>query len=110
MTETTRGTLLVFAREPVPGRVKTRLIPAVGKQRAAAIYKKLLGVALEAASGVPGVQRELWCDSDDLDRYLRSQADRYGMTWHKQVGVDLQSPAVLIFRPAVPSPGRFQRS
>ncbi|MBS1202795.1 MAG: hypothetical protein H6R22_1304, partial [Chromatiaceae bacterium] len=29
------GTLIIFAREPVPGEVKTRLIPALGAQGAA---------------------------------------------------------------------------
>lgn len=55
------GTLICFAREPVPGQVKTRLIPALGPQGAARLYRTLLGVALEAAAAVPGVHRELWC-------------------------------------------------
>jgi uncharacterized protein len=54
-------TLLVFAREPVPGLVKTRLIPALGASGAARLYSALLERAVNAATGVPGVAVELWC-------------------------------------------------
>lgn len=56
------GTLMVFAREPIPGRVKTRLIPALGAEGAASLYRDLLKLALSAAAAVPDVRRELWCD------------------------------------------------
>ena len=55
------GTLLVFAREPVPGQVKTRLIPALGAEGAARLYRALLELALQAVAAVPRVHRELWC-------------------------------------------------
>jgi uncharacterized protein len=55
------GTLICFAREPVAGQVKTRLIRALGPEGATRLYRSLLGVALEAAAAVPGVHRELWC-------------------------------------------------
>src|SRR5260370_7783044 len=32
-----RMTVIVFAREPIPGQTKTRLIPAIGKDNAAAL-------------------------------------------------------------------------
>jgi len=32
-----RMTVIVFAREPIPGRTKTRLIPAIGRDNAAAL-------------------------------------------------------------------------
>jgi rSAM/selenodomain-associated transferase 1 len=43
--------ILVFAREPVAGRAKTRLIPALGEEGAARLARVMLGHALiEAAS------------------------------------------------------------
>ena len=47
--------LSIFARLPVPGKVKTRLIPAVGEEGAARIYARLLALTVEAArdSGLP---------------------------------------------------------
>lgn len=41
--------LLVFAKAPVPGKVKTRLIPALGADGAARLAAHLLGLALRQA-------------------------------------------------------------
>jgi glycosyltransferase A (GT-A) superfamily protein (DUF2064 family) len=40
--QSAEGTLIVFARVPVPGEVKTRLIPLLGAQAAADLYRQLL--------------------------------------------------------------------
>ncbi len=47
--------LLVFAREPVLGRVKTRLATGIGAEAALAVYRELLGLtaAAVAAAQVP---------------------------------------------------------
>jgi uncharacterized protein len=41
--------ILVFAKAPVPGRVKTRLIPALGEAGAARLAARMLDLALEQA-------------------------------------------------------------
>jgi rSAM/selenodomain-associated transferase 1 len=41
--------LVVFARAPVPGRVKTRLVPLLGKEGAARLHRQLLGKTLATA-------------------------------------------------------------
>jgi hypothetical protein len=41
--------ILVFAKAPVPGRVKTRLIPALGADGAARLARRLLDLALAQA-------------------------------------------------------------
>jgi glycosyltransferase A (GT-A) superfamily protein (DUF2064 family) len=41
--------ILVFAKAPLPGRVKTRLIPALGAEGAARLARHLLGLALARA-------------------------------------------------------------
>jgi rSAM/selenodomain-associated transferase 1 len=50
-----RDHLLVFAREPVLGRVKTRLAADIGPEAALAVYRELLGItaAAVAAAQVP---------------------------------------------------------
>lgn len=47
--------LTIFARWPEPGRAKTRLIPALGAEGAAALYRRLLEhtLAEARASGLP---------------------------------------------------------
>jgi len=52
-----RRRLILFARYPVPGRAKTRLIPALGAEGAAALHRRLvlraLRMAHEACRAVP---------------------------------------------------------
>jgi glycosyltransferase A (GT-A) superfamily protein (DUF2064 family) len=49
-------TLIVFAREPVRGRVKTRLCPPLDDVTAAALYERFLRDVLETARQVQGVR------------------------------------------------------
>ena len=44
--------LILFARLPTPGRVKTRLIPALGAEGAARLYRAFLADAAEVAAQV----------------------------------------------------------
>ena len=44
-----RRTLILFARFPIPGQVKTRLIPALGAEGAAALHRRLVLRALRTA-------------------------------------------------------------
>ncbi|MCK5664536.1 MAG: TIGR04282 family arsenosugar biosynthesis glycosyltransferase [Thiotrichaceae bacterium] len=39
--------IIIFAREPVSGNVKTRLIPALGKEGATSLYKRLLDFSIK---------------------------------------------------------------
>ncbi|MDG5747686.1 TIGR04282 family arsenosugar biosynthesis glycosyltransferase [Qipengyuania sp. XHP0207] len=41
--------LVIFARLPVPGKAKTRLIPALGEEGAARLYARLLNRTMEEA-------------------------------------------------------------
>ena len=45
--------LIVFAKAPVPGQVKTRLMPALGAAGAARLAERLLQHTLEQACGAP---------------------------------------------------------
>ena len=84
------GTLICFAREPVPGQVKTRLIPPLGPVGATRLYRALLGVTLEAAAAVPGVHRELWCADGPRDGGVCGRlARRYDMSLRHQPPGDL---------------------
>jgi rSAM/selenodomain-associated transferase 1 len=42
VTEIARGVLIVFAKEPAAGRVKTRMVPPLSPQQAADLYAQLL--------------------------------------------------------------------
>lgn len=73
--------LLVFAREPRPGRVKTRLARHLGEERACRVYEQLLRRTLEAAAAVKA-HRYLYLPPGD--RYPQE-----GFTAARQAGGDL---------------------
>ena len=56
------GTLLVIAKEPVPGRVKTRLVPPLTGGEAAQLARAALIDTLRVASAVDATQRVLALD------------------------------------------------
>lgn len=79
----------VFAKAPVAGAVKTRLIPLLGEHGAAALHRSLvehtLAVARESGLG----QVELWCAPNTDDSFFAGCHDRYGVTLYRQCGGDL---------------------
>ena len=63
---TARDTLLlVFARAPHRGKVKTRLIPELGEDAALAVHQRLLDRTLLEAAAFPGRARLMLDDHDD---------------------------------------------
>lgn len=57
-------TLLVIAKEPVPGKVKTRLAPDVGAQGAADLAAACLADTLDAVAAAPAARRVLVLDGE----------------------------------------------
>ncbi|MGD8710945.1 MAG: TIGR04282 family arsenosugar biosynthesis glycosyltransferase [Ectothiorhodospiraceae bacterium] len=80
--------LLVFAKAPVAGRVKTRLAGAYGSRGAARIYANLLDHTLRNAAAVGGVQLQLWASPNRHPR-LRSLAGCHGIPVRVQPPGDL---------------------
>ncbi len=96
--------VLVFAREPRPGKVKTRLIPALGAAGAAALYERLLAETLGAVAGLKHGNAELWYESDDAEPLkCRKLAAKFGAVLHQQHGVDLGERMKKACRKAAPS-------
>lgn len=77
--------LIVFAREPLPGTVKTRLAAAVGDQAAAELYETMLQDVLKTARQLSDTEIVVFwaCEEESLpvlaDRYrCRSRRQRQG--------------------------------
>ncbi len=81
--------ILVFAKAPEPGLAKTRLIPALGAEGAAALAERLLEHTLEAAASVPEAALELHCAPDCSHPLFRSLAARHRLALQVQAGADL---------------------
>lgn len=81
--------ILVFAKAPVAGEVKTRLLPALGAEGAAMLHRRLTDVALRAAcTAAPGCV-ELWCAPDTSHPAFAAMAREHAVTLHVQAGADL---------------------
>lgn len=81
--------LLVFARAPVPGLVKTRLIPALGAAGAAALHGRLLERTLATACAAAPGRVELWCTPDTGAPAFAAAAEHWGVTLQRQPPGDL---------------------
>lgn len=68
--------VLVFARAPVSGEVKTRLIPRVGADAAARVQMTLTGCALATAVAADIGPVELWCSPDRSHASFQKFAER----------------------------------
>jgi rSAM/selenodomain-associated transferase 1 len=82
------GRILVFARAPVPGRCKTRLIPALGAAGAAALYRRLVRRTIAAACAT-GADVELWCAPGAAHAFFASCRRDYGVRLRRQPAGDL---------------------
>lgn len=81
--------VLVFARAPTPGCVKTRLIPALGAEGAARLYRRLMVDQLERAAACDGMPIELWVTPDPAAPFFVTAAQRWPLSLHQQQGADL---------------------
>ena len=79
----------VFARAPVPGEAKTRLIPSLGAVGAArlqsALMRRALGTAIDAAPG----NVSLWCAPDCSHPDFAACRDEFHVALEPQRGPDL---------------------
>ena len=76
--------LLVFAKAPVPGEVKTRLCPPLTPGRAADLQRRLLWHALEAASRADLSPIELCCTPTSAHDFFQECARQFNVTLHVQ--------------------------
>jgi uncharacterized protein len=81
--------VLIFARAPEAGRVKTRLIPLLGPHGAAALHRQLVHHSLDVAHESGIGRLELWCTPGIDHEFFRACEDRYGAERHAQCDGDL---------------------
>jgi rSAM/selenodomain-associated transferase 1 len=79
--------IAVFARAPIAGQAKTRLIPRIGAAGAARLQRQLTERALARAGAVRGARVTLWTTADDAE--TRALAHGARATVRLQHGDDL---------------------
>jgi len=80
--------ILVFARAPVAGRCKTRLIPSLGAAGAARLHRRLVQRTLESACA-SGHTVELWCTPGPGHGFFTACRREYGVHLRRQPPGDL---------------------
>jgi rSAM/selenodomain-associated transferase 1 len=79
----------VFARAPVAGATKTRLIPAIGAERAARLHAHLIDWTLTACRQCAAARVTLFVHGDAQHPALVELAHRHAVPVNLQVGTDL---------------------
>ena len=82
-------TIAVFARAPVVGEVKSRLIPHIGAERAAALQHAMLRRTLRTASAASPGFVSLWCAPDCMHPVFAACAAEFAVPLFAQQGTDL---------------------
>jgi len=82
-------TVMVFAKAPVAGEVKTRLGNDLGMRQAATIYRKLLFHSLKKLSDSNIFRIELWCYPTTRHPFFLECARVFNLSLRKQQGSDL---------------------
>ena len=81
--------LIVFARAPEPGRVKTRLAPLLGERGAATLHARLVERTLRTARAAGFVPVLLYCLPGTQGEFFERMKQRYGVRLRAQGRGDL---------------------
>ncbi|HZC67729.1 MAG TPA: TIGR04282 family arsenosugar biosynthesis glycosyltransferase [Nitrospirales bacterium] len=83
--------LIIFAKAPIPGEVKTRLCPPLDHDEAASLHGTLVLDAVERARGLPGASLYVAGAPDIAHPFFKVMEGRYGTKLLAQRGPDLGS-------------------
>lgn len=81
--------IIVFAKAPVAGRVKTRLCPPLQPGEAARLHARMVRQTLEAACAAAPSGVELHCAPSPADGFFADCARRHRVSLHRQIGDDI---------------------
>ncbi|GAB4466629.1 MAG: TIGR04282 family arsenosugar biosynthesis glycosyltransferase [Burkholderiaceae bacterium] len=100
--------IAVFAKAPVPGEAKTRLIPRLGAEGAARLQQRLIERTLEKSVALAGARVTLWVAGDVHHPFVAACAQRVGVRVRTQRGSDLGARMLNAFADTL-APGRGHR-
>ena len=92
--------MLVFARAPIPGQAKTRLIPALGADGAAQLQGLLIRHTLATVNAAAPAITELWCSPDTGHALFAAAAQQPRLRCLPQGEGDLGQRMAMAFRDA----------
>jgi uncharacterized protein len=81
--------VIVFAKAPVPGQAKTRLIPALGAEQAALLHAALAERAIATAQKTGAEEVELCCTPNSEEAFFQYCAEDFNVSLTEQGDGDL---------------------
>lgn len=81
--------IIVFAKAPIQGEVKTRLISHIGAGNATLLHSMLAKNTLNTVTNAQLAQVQLWCAPDTKHDFFQKCAASWPITLHQQTGADL---------------------
>jgi rSAM/selenodomain-associated transferase 1 len=81
--------IILFTKAPEPGLVKTRLISALGRNNAAAIYRQFLDQTLETLHRSALAPMAIYCSPSTHHPWFQFVKNQYGVTLYEQQPGDL---------------------
>ena len=81
--------ILLFAKAPISGTVKTRLIPDIGEYAATELHKELVLNALNTITEGALSPVELWCAPNTQHPFFTECQRRFSASLHCQQGAGL---------------------
>ena len=88
-SETPDCSILVFAKAPISGEVKTRLIPLMNAEAATTLHKELVLHTLRVAADSKAGSVELWCTPSVEHPFFIQCAEKFKVELHRQTAGDL---------------------
>lgn len=98
--------VIVFAKAPIPGDVKTRLIPALGAEHAAMLHTALTERAIATAQQSGAADVELCCAPDIEHAFFQACAEDFDVLLTAQGGGDLGERMLRTLNRAIGEYGR----
>lgn len=81
--------MIIFAKAPLPGRVKTRLCPPLAPDEAATLHSTMVLDTLETSRNLPGFDRFLACSPSRQHPFFKAVGARQGILLLDQHSGDL---------------------
>lgn len=94
--------IIVFAKTPLAGRVKTRLCPPLEPPQAARLYTRMVRHTLEGACAAAPGTVELHCAPSPAAPFFVNCARRYGVSLHQQAEGNIGARMAYALRAASP--------
>lgn len=105
-TTENNAVLIVFAKAPVPGEVKTRLTPALDAETAALLHAALVERALQVAQQSDIAHLELCCAPDASHGFFETCAEDFGVAITGQGEGDLGQRMLRALQRGIAAHGR----